>query len=82
MNRLVTICAALTMAGLATLAAASTTVGEAAPAFSAVDSRGEAVSLADFKGRHRGADTGLRLLGEIRLGDVIKAGAGTAPLAA
>ena len=82
MNRLICMCAVLAMVGAASHTAASTTVGEAAPAFSAVDSRGKAVSLADFKGRHRGADTGLRLLGEIRLGDVIKAGAGTAPLAA
>lgn len=36
----------------ATVAGAAATVGQPAPAFSAVDTSGKAVSLADFKGRH------------------------------
>ena len=52
MHRLITLCAALAMAGAASHTAASATVGDSAPAFSAVDSRGKAVNLADFKGRH------------------------------
>ena len=44
------IAAALTLAATSALAAA--TVGQPAPAFSAVDTAGRTVSLADFKGRH------------------------------
>ena len=36
----------------ATSAAASATVGQGAPAFTVSDTRGKAVSLADFKGKH------------------------------
>ena len=42
--------AALALA--ASAAFASATVGQPAPAFTAVDTAGKAVSLADFKGRH------------------------------
>jgi peroxiredoxin len=45
-----TLLAALSMAGSAALAAAS--VGQDAPAFSATDTAGKTVSLADFKGKH------------------------------
>ena len=44
------IAAALAFAATSALAAA--TVGQPAPAFSAVDTAGKTVSLADFKGRH------------------------------
>lgn len=46
----VLIAAALAFAATSALAAA--TVGQPAPAFSAVDTAGKTVSLADFKGRH------------------------------
>ena len=53
MNRLVVstlvFCAAL---GSGTLSHAQATVGQAAPAFSATDTSGKSVSLADFKGKY------------------------------
>jgi peroxiredoxin len=44
--------AAAGLALAATAALASATVGQPAPAFTAVDTAGKSVSLADFKGRH------------------------------
>ena len=44
--------AAASLALAATTALASATVGQPAPAFTAVDTAGKSVSLADFKGRH------------------------------
>ena len=44
--------AAASLALAATAALASATVGQPAPAFTAVDTAGKSVSLADFKGRH------------------------------
>lgn len=49
-TRRAAVAAALALAGAA--AFASATVGQPAPAFTAVDTAGKAVSLADFKGRH------------------------------
>ena len=48
------ICASALAAGLLHVAgaAAQAVVGQPAPAFSAVDSTGKAVSLADYKGKH------------------------------
>ena len=43
---------ALVLTGASTAALATATVGQPAPAFSAVDATGKPVSLADFKGRH------------------------------
>lgn len=51
MRRTLLICATLAMAGIGSSFAA-VSVGEMAPPFSAVDARGKAVHLADFKGRH------------------------------
>lgn len=42
---------AVTLAASATLSRAAATVGSAAPSFTAVDTRGQTVSLADFKGK-------------------------------
>ena len=50
MPRKFLVAACLTLA--ATAALASATVGQPAPAFTAVDTAGKSVSLADFKGRH------------------------------
>ena len=47
-----TLLVAATLAVAAGAALAAATVGHPAPAFTAVDTRGKAVSLADFKGRH------------------------------
>jgi len=53
MNRVVFSTAlAATLSLAAASALASATVGQPAPAFSAVDTSGKTVSLADFKGRH------------------------------
>ncbi len=54
MKFLVTTCTAVAAAALlaAGAAHASATVGQPAPAFTAVDTSGRSVSLADFKGRH------------------------------
>jgi peroxiredoxin len=53
MNRVVFSTAlAATLSLAAATALASATVGQPAPAFSAVDTSGRAVSLADYKGRH------------------------------
>lgn len=49
LSRLVTFAATLAVAGSA---AAAASVGQSAPAFSATDTSGKTVSLADFKGRH------------------------------
>ena len=50
MPRKLLVAASLALA--ATAALASATVGQPAPAFTAVDTAGKSVSLADFKGRH------------------------------
>jgi len=42
----------LLLAAAATLASAAAVVGQPAPAFTAVDTAGKAVSLADYKGKH------------------------------
>ncbi|MDP3613209.1 MAG: thioredoxin family protein [Rubrivivax sp.] len=53
MNKLLLAAAVATTLGLATGAArANATVGQPAPAFTATDTSGKAVSLADFKGKH------------------------------
>ncbi|HZF80694.1 MAG TPA: redoxin domain-containing protein, partial [Rubrivivax sp.] len=44
--------AASVLALAASVAGANAVVGQPAPAFSAVDAAGKAVSLADFKGKH------------------------------